>query len=212
MNCGLANLETLKRHLLADSLRDGREFDQVITSIGQSVAGLIDAFTNRKLGYLGAAEIVFTGDRRHYVLPRYPLVAVASVESRLSDADEWTKLDDEPWTTHAASGLIRFGGELGDELLQVKVKWAGGYWFETLEPDDDGWPSSAPVGATALPADIQGAWLMQCRAVWAAIDKLGGDILKTGSSSQFVSGSLAGLELIPMVKAMLQGHIRYQLS
>ena len=92
--------------------------------------------------------------------------------------------------------------------MQVKAIWDGGYWFEPLEPDDDAYPSTAPVGAVLLPDDLKAAFLLQCEEVWAQRDKLGSGIIdKPGAQS-----GLSKLELAPLVKMVLQTHIRYQLS
>lgn len=208
MNAGLSNLDVLKRHLLAGSLAGESRFDGVILAIGLGVAGLFDVFCNRKLAYLAGAEVVFTGDRSHYVLPRYPLVSVASVTTRFSDADAWDAATGEPWSTHPAAGVIRFAGVLGTELLQVRVVWTGGYWFETNEPEDAGFPALGPVGAVYLPDDLRAAFLLQCEAVWGARDRLGTGLL----SGEGTASGLGKLELLPMVKEMLRGHVRYQLS
>jgi len=207
MNAGLTNLETLKRHLLAETLVRERKFDAAIAAIGLSVAGLFDAYTNRKLAYLAGAEIIFTGERSHFVLPRYPLVSVTSVESRTSDADAWQAATGEPSVTHPSSGIIRFSGVLGTELLQVRVIWTGGYWCDTQEPDAED-PSVQPAGSTLLPDDLKGAFLLQCESIWGQRDKLGTGMLDKPSEK----GAIASLELAPLVKAMLQGYIRYQLS
>lgn len=214
MNAGLTNLDRLKKHLLvAGTLAGETKWDQVITDIGQGVAALFDAGINRDLVYQEDCEILFTGDRSHYVLPRYPLVSVKSIQMRYYDAQPWADISGQPMRSNGKSGILYFGGELGSEALQVKIVWTGGYWFEQREPEgDDGYPSVIPAGATLLPSDLTAAFLLQCRAVWQAIDKSGADILTTGSSSQFVTGSLSGMDLLPMVKQVLNEYVRYQLS
>jgi hypothetical protein len=209
MNCGLTNLESLRKHLLASTMAGERGFDNVITDIGQGVAALIEAGINRDLGYLADAEILFTGDREHYVVPRYPLVSVKSVQMRYFDSQPWQDISGQPIRTNAKSGIVYFGGTLGTEALQVRMVWTGGYWWETLEPEEEGYPSVMPTGATALPNDLRAAFLLQCRAVWQLIDKLGTDLLKSESGA---AATLQSMTMIPMVKQMLNEYTRYQLS
>ena len=209
MNCGLTNLDRLKKHLLANSLAGETKWDQVITDLGLAVAALFDATINRDLAYQVNSEITFTGDRGHYVLPRYPIVSIASIQMRYFDAEPWMDITGQPIRSNAATGIVYFGGVLGTEALQVKMVWTGGYWFETLEPDDEGYPSAAPAGVAVLPNDLTGAFLFQCRAVWQLIDKTGADILTSGKESQT---SLQTMVLIPMVRQMLNEYTRYQLS
>ena len=214
MNAGLCNLATLRRHLLAaGSMADERRFDEVLTDLGRGVAAEFDRRCNRRLAYLAGDTITITGNRAHFTLPRYPLVEVTKVETRASDADAWTEDTAQPYRTQAEAGMVFFGGELGGVETQVRLTWTGGYWFETLEPDEDGYPTSAPdPDAIALPADLLHAFLLHCRAVWQSLDKVGADLLRTGSSSQFVTGSIGSLDLSPVVSATLRHYTRYAMS
>lgn len=203
-------MDGLKAHLLAGTMASDTRFDPVILDIGRAVAGLFDAATNRELAYQVDAEILFTGDRSHYVLPRYPVASIKSVQMRFYDSQPWQDITGQPLRTNPSSGLVHFGGVLGTEALQVRMVWTGGYWFNTSDGEDG--PEVKPEGATELPMDLRGAFQIQCRTVWQSLDKLGTDILKTGSSSQFVSGSISSLDLAPMVKQVLNEYVRYQLS
>jgi hypothetical protein len=208
MNAGLTNLDTLKRHLLAATMAGEARFDLQIATLGLGVAGAFDRFCNRRFGYLAGDEIIFTGNREHYSLPRYPLVSVTGVTARIDDDEEWATLEGEPISTDSASGMVRFSGTLGDPDYRVKVIWTGGYYFETLEPEDSGYDAAAPTGATELPGELKAAFLLQCQAVWQQMDKLGAGLSdKPGQVS-----TLNSLELLPLVKQILQAHIRYQLS
>jgi len=198
-------LTILKRYLLPDTLATDRKFDAVLQGIGLGVAGLFDSVCNRKLDYLEGAEAVFTGDREHFTLPRYPVVSVTSVEA-IGVAG------DLPYTINEGSGLIRFFGTIGSERSQVRVVWTGGYWFEALEPDDEGYPSARPAGATELPNDLQAAFLLQCEQVWQTHDRLGTGLVGDGAGSAFLNTRLSTLELVPLVVTMLNGYRRYQLS
>jgi len=208
MIAGLTNLDTLKKALLAETLVNETRFDLMIQTIGLGVAGIFNAFTNRRLAWMLGDTITFSGDRPHYYLPRYPILNVMSVQMKYFRTDNWNDISDQPITVNYETGLIHFGYTLGRFPLQVKAIWDGGYWFEPLEPDDDAYPSTAPVGAVLLPDDLKAAFLLQCEEVWAQRDKLGSGIIdKPGAQS-----GLSKLELAPLVKMVLQTHIRYQLS
>lgn len=75
--------------------------------------------------------------------------------------------------------------------------------------------SSAPVlpaGATALPDDLKLAWLMQCEHLWRLRDAQGvslADDKKSGVSPEL---TLARANLVPEVKEILNGYVRYSLS
>lgn len=205
MNCGLSNLFTLKQHLLADALRPLTDYDVVIQDIGQGAADVIENECNRKFARACGATQIFQLDRRSFVVERYPLEAVTKIETRAKQSGEWIEQDLDSFVSNISlnAGIIYLGEGADPDAYtgQARITFTGGYWFETLEPKgEEGYPSEMPEGATALPRDLKLAWLTLCRLVWQAIDKTGVDVTKTGSGSQFVSGSLAGMELPPMVK------------
>ena len=212
MNAGLGNLDTMRRHLLAGTIRSERRFDDALLEVGRVVAASFERHCNRVFGWEAGSVVTASAGRSHLVLPRYPVASVSRVRIREGVSAEWEELTGEPYELDAAAGLVRFSGELGDELTVVEVTYDGGYWWETLEPEDEAYPSAKPEGAAALPDGLRMAWLMQCRAVWASLDKTGVDVLRTGSSSQFVTGSLTQMELAPMVRELLNGYVRYALS
>jgi hypothetical protein len=219
MNCGLTNLHTLKAHLLAGTMAAETQFDSALQMIGLGVRGVFEQVCNRRLGYQVDDTVVFSGDRPHYYLPRYPMSGVTKVEMRYFQTDSWTEITGQPISVNYETGLLHFGYFLGRWPLQVGATWSGGYWFDTLEPDDEGYPASKPevTDATALangaqvaslPDELRAAFLWQCEAVWAARDKLGtGLVDKPGQQS-----GMGEIKLAPMVQQMLQEYIRYQLS
>ena len=209
MNAGLGNLATLKQFLLAASLRSGTTYDANITLIGKGVAALMDRFCNRGFAYASEA-IIFTGNRPHYYLPRFPFneSAALTVEMRYFLADAWADISGQPLQINSQTGLVHFGYTLGRDPLQVRVTYSGGYFFETKEPTDNGYPTTITAGATALPDDVQLAWLTQCMEVWNKIDKLGTGIIEKPNTAVLTDA----LQLSPMVKEILQGYVRYQLT
>jgi hypothetical protein len=218
MNCGLGNLDTLKRHLLAGTMQDQTRFDQVITDIGQGVAALFDQYCNRTFTYAEHQTQIFRGNRAHWYMPGFPVVAFEIVELRFFAADSWTNISGQPLSINEESGLLSFGYTLGVDPIQVRVTWTGGYWFETAEPSDTTYPSAIPTLISScsalqpakfmLPADIRLAWLLQCREVWNKVDKLGLG-LADKPDAQSATGAL---ELTPMVKQMLRSYVRYQMT
>lgn len=207
MNAGLTNLSTLKKLLLPDTLSGEMKFDDEILLLGLGVAGYFESFCNRRLGYLENDTIQFSGDRPHYYLPRYPLTEVVRIEMKYFETDNWTEITGQPITVNKESGMVHFGYTLGRFPLQVRATWSGGYWFETAEPDDEGYPSAKPEAATALPDVIRAAFHLQCHHIWDQKDKLGSNLIEKPLVS-----TVQSLEMSPMIKAMLQPYIRYQLS
>jgi hypothetical protein len=219
MNCGLSNLETLKRYLLADSLAGETRFDLTLQLIGAAVKGLFEQFCNRRLDYKVNDTMEFTGSRPHYYLPRFPMSGVTKIEMRYFQTDDWTEITGQPISVSYETGLVHFGYVLGRDPLRVRATWSGGYWFETLEPEDDGFPSVKPEvtdplalknggTVTALPEELRGAFLFQCEAIWAARDKLGTGLVDKPEAQS----AMGKMELTPMVTTILRQFIRYQLS
>lgn len=209
MNAGLSNLAMLKAWLLPAAMRDGTDYDQDIRTIGLGVAAQLERALNRKLEYSADTTDIVTGGRESIVLMRYPVVAIASVETRVGVDDDWTLESDviEHW--NASSGVVRFAGALGhSELTQLRITYTGGYWWEQLEADDEGYPSEKPEGATEIDGDIRLAWLLQCEHVWGQRDKLGLKISERPSSTP----ALVQLALLPAVREHLQPHIRYAMT
>lgn len=218
MNAGLGNLESLKVFLLSRKLASESRFDQVITDIGLGVAGLIGQFCNRDFIYGENKTQIFSGNRSHWYMPAYPISSFSKVELRYFKADNWSDITGQPISCNEETGLLSFGYTLGRDPIQVRVTWSGGYWFETLEPDDAGFPSSAPasiLNCTAiepskfyLPAELRFAWQMQCAEVWNKYDALGLTLVSE-PNSQALTGTL---DLVPAVKRILEAHKRYELT
>ena len=204
MNAGFSTLKVLKAHLLAEVLREDTSYDAAITAIGQGVALQFESFCNRKFERMEDAA-VFTADREGYVLPRYPVEAISAVAMQFTLAGGY---EDQSLSLvqqlNYQSGLMHFGGTLGGSADLVRITYTGGYWWN----QNEGAVDALPEDATALPADIQTAWLLQCEAVWDMRDKLGTGIAGAPKAKQ----ALGELELLPLVKQMLQGRIRYQLT
>lgn len=234
MNCGLGNLDTLKKNLLANSLAGNSQFDALIQSIGLGVAGLFDNFCNRSFAYAENYTEIFMGNRGFWFVKKFPFVSYAKVELKYFASDSWTDISAQPLIINPETGQFNFGYTLGPAPLQVRVTYTGGFWFQTLEPDDPGYqvcdtqtdpgyPSALPTAIQnspnlnppgiesykfLLPRELRAAWIMQCRMVWDSFDKLGTGIVDKPKSQTAVNE----LELSPIVKQILKTYIRYQAS
>lgn len=203
MNCGLGNLDTLKRHLLpAGTMAGEARFDAVITDLGQGVADEFENVCNRKFCRLVGATITFQADRASFVLPRFPVEAIAAVELESNGADgfvaeELTLIQ----SSSPESGLVYLPErpDAGKYWGHIRFTYTGGYWFEVLEPDDEGYPSTMPATATALPNGLRLAWLNHCRQVWNVWDKLGLGLVDKPS----VQTIIGELDYSPAVKRTL---------
>lgn len=223
MNVGLSNLTTLKAQLLATTLQTDTDYDAKIITIGLGVAASFGKFCNRDFGWKQGAQEVTQGDRDHWYARRSPVAQFTNVELRYFLADAWTSIMGQPLSADEFKGLIAFGYTLGTRPMQVRITYDGGYWWPQLDPTDPGYPDTAPAefatnaagldpSVFILPDDLLFAWITQCRKVWEAIDKLGTQIVRTGSNAHNPADVLAGLDLVPEVKAILQQYVRYQLT
>jgi hypothetical protein len=212
-NLGLGNLIELKRNLLSPDLVPQTKYDARITAIGQGVAKWFDKHCNRKFENAAATTDTFHSQRRVWILERYPVVTITAVDERTSLADGWVSLGTvnnalQNWD--ANSGTVYLSSLGGSHLSETRITYSGGYYFDVTETDPPG--TTPPAGQTLLPTDVKGAWFLQCKKLWETYDVLGGGIVSGGSGAQLLGLSLAGLDILPAVEAMLQGHIRMNVS
>lgn len=167
MNAGLSNLATLKAFVLPEALSEETTWDERLLAIGRGMAVGFEKFCNRK--FTRAVGDVFTcsADRSYLCLARFPVESVASIAQK---DDETTGFVVQPAniiiTIDQETGIVEFGTPLGPHTSILRVTYTGGYHFETLEPDDDGYPSAVPEGAAVLPEDLQHAWLLACQKIF----------------------------------------------
>ncbi len=206
----LGNLIELKRRLLPATLLTQTTYDETITAIGRGVAGLMDKKCNRKFARSTAAQDQFSADRLSYVVERFPVESITTIEIRDNIDAGWVTQDSSLILNRDdAAGLIHFGTIIASHLAQVRLTYSGGYWYDTAETED----TALPSGATRVPYDVKEAWYLQCESVWQVRDKLGTNILSAGGGGGALLGmSLPGLDLIPMVKQILGGHQRFQMT
>lgn len=172
MDAGLSNLWTLKAHLLPEAIRARPTYDETMLTLGRGTAWLMQRHCNRELARVaGATHTAEAGDRTVIVLPRYPIEEVTAVELRTRPTDPWESqdLDCIARIDHAA-GLVILESPMGIWHSMLRLTYTGGYWWSTTEPPD---AEAQPAGSTALPADLQLAWLLQCEHTWSQRDRLG---------------------------------------
>jgi hypothetical protein len=204
MNIGLGNLTELKGQLLAASLRTDTNFDAVIKGIGAGVAGQIEKFCNRRLQRVEGEQDVFSGDRRHWYLSRFPAESVSLCEKQDSVQDGWVTLPDLIQAQQLDQGYVMFISVQGYYWSRLRITYTGGYWFDTT---DDG-TGTRPGPAAALPAELKLAWYLQCQNVWKRWEKLGAGITERPE----LSGAVGQLGLAAAVKELLRPFVRMQIT
>lgn len=207
MNLGLGNLAELKAQLLPAGLVKGVAFDDLIVAVGRGIASHFDDICNRRLGRLAGDVTVFSANRDHYYLPRYPVETITKVELRDSIVTGFVQQTGLTWNINESSGLIVFAGQLGPWTSNLRITYTGGYWFDETE-DSSG---VLPNGATLLPYDLKLAWFTQCRAVWESMDKTGAKLAQ-GSGPGTVTANIRDLKLVTQVEEILKGFIRFQIT
>lgn len=206
MNLGLGNLNELKGQLLAEALRVDTSYDAQITAIGRGAAAAINKHCNRQFERVENATFISPADRTHVILDRFPVESISQVELKTDETTGWeVQTADTIIALKEQSGIVHFGAALGPSWSELRITYTGGYWFDTTEENND----SLPDGAELLPADVKLAWYLHCKTIWQSIDKIGQDIVKTGSSATNNPASVAGLDMAPDVKAMLNQFVRY---
>jgi hypothetical protein len=208
MNAGLSSLTKLKQQLLAEALRASTKYDAALSAIGLGVAAQFEKYCNRKFARVAADTFTCSADRDHVFLPRYPVEDVTEIALKTDETTGFEVQSNVVISREDSNGMVYWGAFLGPFYGRIRITFTGGYWWDSTEEGND----TLPTGATAVPDDLYLAWVLQCRVVWQAIDKLGKDIVTTGSSSQFGTGTLAGLELNAQVKAVLDQYRRFQMT
>lgn len=211
MNAGLSNLATLKSWLLppAMAVASNTTYDDQIAAIGLGVAGLLEKHCARKFQRTVGDTYEAAAERTHFVLPRYPVEAITAIHMRDAGSATWTSLGttiiDQ---TYDAAGLVELDGAQGTWRERIRFTYTGGYFWETLEPAAQGYPTAVPAGSTAVPSDLLLAWRLQCEHVWAQRDKLGTGLAQINRSGTPLLGQV---ELIPTVRDLARTFIRHEL-
>ena len=107
-------------------------------------------------------------------------------------------------TLNEVSGLLYLLSTVGTPRGLLRVNYTGGYWVDISDNES----GSLPSGATALPKDLQMAWLLQCQHIWSKRDNLGIDHAVEQDRRQ----TFTNLELVPEVKDILNDYRRIGLT
>lgn len=208
MNLVCGTLTELKAQLLAEALRVDTAYDAALTAIGKGVGGALEKFCNRKF-FRTEGDFFYSGaDRDHVYVPRYPLETVSAIHKKTTETDGWTLQSDLVLNTESQSGLVHFGAVQGLWYETLRLTYTGGYWFD----EDENGGGTQPAGSAVLPDDLKLAWVLQCKRMWEAYDPLGSQIIPSKETARLVTQGLAGLELIPQVKELLEPFKRYQIT
>ena len=212
MNCGLGSLTTLKALVLPLTLRTRAEWDTQLTAIGKAVAAAFERHCNRRFAYLAGDTVDVSADRSFVALPRCPVVTVSAIELRDSALGAWTSIgapDSVLFSLAAESGLAQFGVVLGSFAQRLRLTYTGGYFFETLDSTEVGYPTAVPAGSTPLPDDLQRAWVLAVQAQMDATDLLRGAAAAPAGKTPRNPAAAPAAILTADVMEMLRPFIRY---
>ncbi len=202
MNAGLSNLDTLRKHLLARTLFGDTTFDSVILDLGLGVAAFFEQYCNRNFQRATDDTIVFQADRATFTFGRYPIEQVTKVEGKANEDVGWVELESKViQAISKKSGIVYFDTATDPGLFwnEIRFTFDGGFWWETAEPDDAAYPSTAPATAKILPNDLKYAWLMHCKDVWSAQDKLGIGMIDKPNAQSLLSEAKMSQQVLQMI-------------
>jgi hypothetical protein len=211
MNAGFSSLTKLKAQLLAEALRASSKYDAALLALGKGVVGQFERYCDRKFLRLENATEIIPADRIQFLLSRFPLESIASIELKDNEADGWVAQTISTYvqTIDHENGIVNLpdAADAGAWWAKLRFTFTGGYWVDETEEGND----TLPAGAFAVPDDLFLAWILQCKTVWQSLDKLGTKIVDVGAGSSSVASTLNTLELIPDVKQRLGQYQRYNL-
>ena len=101
--------------------------------------------------------------------------------------------------------MEKFSGILGTHRDKLTVTYTGGYWWDDSAAQSGG---SLPSGATALPKDLEQAWMLQCQAIIERTRILKMGALEVNKEGEYAPG-ISKVELLPGVMDLLAGYMRY---
>ncbi len=191
MNLGLGNLASLKAFVLPEALGSETTFDARLQTIGKGVAAAMERECNRKFGRVVGEEFVCSADRSYVSLPRFPVEEVTKIERQDDLTTGYVELAANTLLNLDISvGMADFGYPMGIYRSLLRLTYTGGFFFEPLEPTDEGYPTSVPSGSTALPEDLRHAWLLQCQKHFEATRALSTAGVKEDNKAPLISTRL----------------------
>lgn len=200
-----STLTVLKAFVLPKELRSRPDADELLQAIGSGLAERFDTVCNRKLLRAVDDMVTFSAEHDHYILPRYPIETVSTVETRSNYSDGWSEYTNAIDQVKEASGIVSFDGVLGVPKDQIRVTWTGGYWVDLTGSD------ALPEGAAAMPADLMLAWKQQVKHVYDTADKDGDSFRDAARGMGGAFPSFMEIDLLPGVVATLKKYTRYQI-
>ncbi len=195
LNAGFSTLDYLKRQIFPDVMENDTEWDEDLKRIGSAVAVQFDHYCNRQFARKVDAIYLDKANHASVALPRYPVESVLAVE--VSSKENSCDKTDAIYSIGNASGIVEFTQQLGSYRERMAVTFTGGYWL------DDG--NAMPDGATALPADILNAFVLQVQAIVKATDVLRNAAVKAEGDAM----EIAALTIVPIVAQILNPYRRY---
>lgn len=156
LSAGFSTTTYLRSRLMPEEASGESEWDAAVAALGKSVAAKFDRHCNR-----GFARVVnqidkFSARAAAWVLTRFPVEAIATVE--LVDPDGAAEaIAEGDWWVDEKPGLLETETIAGTARQKIRITYTGGYW---LDPRDG---TAMPADATPLPDDVLEAWVLQCQ-------------------------------------------------
>jgi hypothetical protein len=190
------HLARLKGRILPAEIATQTRYDERLSALAAGVAAAFDRYTSRLLVRAASQVETVPGGARFYSLARYPVESITS--AILTDQDGGT----ETLTVarlNKAAGLVHFDATPGTDLDSIAITLTGGLWCDTSEFLN----GTLPTGASAMPADLIDAFVLQVDHE-ARVRKIFG-----GTSSEDLSADLPkDFDLIPRVERALKYYQR----
>jgi len=197
------SLERLKKSILPPELIGQARFDDRIGPMAAGIAGMFDTHCGRTLARDEAAVETFAGGVGFVALARYPVETVESA-TLIHPGGETVDISPMIGRVSKHAGIVQFIGPVGSHESEIVIAYRGGFWID-LSEDGDG---VCPVGASAIPADIVGAWVLQCDHE-ARARKIFGSKSSGGTSDKEIGSALPkDYGLLPRVEAVLRQYRR----
>jgi len=210
MDLGLGNLADVKNFVLPEAIVADTQYDSVLQTIASGIAERFNKYCNRKFARVAGEQVTFDAQRTFYLTPRFPFETLTKLELHATTTDVWDDITTAIVQSDPAIGWIYFGCFLGDPICLVRLTYTGGFFYETKEPTDEGYPTAVPAGSTPVPPDLKGAWLMQCLHEFQCKDRL----LPTGLADAVKSRTdlrFEQMQLLPEVQNAISQFRRYQI-
>jgi hypothetical protein len=190
----LAQLSTLKARLAI--LDSDTTNDALLANAIEAVGARFDAECNRTLARTENSIYEFPADSLEICCPCYPIETVTRFELKTSEAAGWVEQTKVEHLVRRQC-VISLAAPLGNFRAQARVAYTGGYVLPG---------TSAAVGQTALPPDVEQAAVEQVAYWFQNRERLG---LARIWDYHATYRQFADLDLLPAVRAVLATHARW---